>query len=83
MEDFYILMNKIFNNKTNICFNKITNWGTYIDSEFEKKQIWSNNHPEFNSFLIELQKINNKYNCSHNMHDIVNGYIVKKTNKLL
>jgi MoaA/NifB/PqqE/SkfB family radical SAM enzyme len=83
MEDFYTLMSSIFNNKADIYFNKITNWGTYTDSEFEKKQIWNSNHPDFNLFLIELNKIDNKYNCNHNMHDIVDKYIIKKLTKLV
>jgi hypothetical protein len=76
-------MSSIFNNKADIYFNKITNWGTYTDSEFEKKQIWNSNHPDFNLFLIELNKIDNKYNCNHNMHDIVDKYIIKKLTKLV
>jgi MoaA/NifB/PqqE/SkfB family radical SAM enzyme len=83
MEDFYILMNQIFNNKVDIYFNKITNWGTYSDSEFEKKQIWSNVHSEFNLFLIELNKINNKYKCIHNMHDIVKEHINIKPKSII
>jgi hypothetical protein len=83
MEDFYILMSSLFQNKADIYFNKITNWGTYTDLEFQKKKIWDNTHPDFKLFLIELSKINNKYKCIHNMHDIVDKYIVKKLIKLL
>ena len=83
MEDFYLLMRKKFNNKINIFFNKITNWGTYSDGEFLIKQIWNENHPEFNFFLKELDKINKRHDCTHNMHDIIEKHLPKKINRLV
>ena len=83
MEDFYSLMMKIFKNKVDIYFNKITNWGTYSDSEFKLKQIWNESHPEFQIFLHQLNKINSKYRCIHNMHDIIDKHLPKKTNGLI
>jgi len=83
MEDFYILMNKIFKNNINVFFNKITNWGTYSEGEFAIKQIWNETHPEFQTFLHHLNKINKKYRCTHNMHDIINKHLPKKTNGLI
>jgi len=81
--DFYNLISGIFNNKVDVYFNKITNWGTYSSAEFAIKQIWNENHPEFNNFLEELSKINTKYRCIHNMHNIVDKHKLKKVNKLL
>jgi sulfatase maturation enzyme AslB (radical SAM superfamily) len=83
MWDFYEMIMKIFKNNVNIFFNKIDNWGTYSEGEFRLKQIWSHNHPEFDKFLIELVKINKKYGCTHNMHDIVDLYIPKTINNLI
>jgi hypothetical protein len=83
MEDFYILMNKIFKNNINVFFNKITNWGTYTSSEYAIKQIWNESHPEFQMFLHQLDKINKKYKCTHNMHDIIDKYLPKKINGLI
>ena len=83
MEDFYILMNKIFKNNINIFFNKITNWGTYSDSEFMIKQIWNENHPEFKMFLSQLKKINATYKCTHNMFDIIEKHLPKKISGLI
>jgi hypothetical protein len=83
MEDFYILMNKIFKNNINVFFNKIANWGTYSNAEFAIKQVGDESHPEFKTFLQELNKINKKYNCTHNMHDIINKYLPKKINGLI
>ena len=83
MEDFYSLMMKIFKNKVDIYFNKITNWGTYSDSEFKLKQIWNESHSEFQMFLHQLNKINSKYRCIHNMHDIIDKHLLKKINKLI
>jgi wyosine [tRNA(Phe)-imidazoG37] synthetase (radical SAM superfamily) len=83
MEDFYILMNKIFKNNINVFFNKITNWGTYSEGEFAIKQIWNESHPEFKIFLKQLNKINKKYKCTHNMHDIIDKHLPKKRNGLI
>jgi MoaA/NifB/PqqE/SkfB family radical SAM enzyme len=83
MENFYLLMRKKFNNKINVFFNKITNWGTYSDGEFLIKQIWNENHPEFNLFLKELNKINKTYDCTHNMYDIVEKHLPKKITSLI
>ena len=83
MEDFYNLMMNIFNNNVNVYFNKITNWGTYSESEFKLKQIWDESHPEFYMFLHQLNKINNKHKCIHNMHDIIETHLINKTNRLI
>jgi molybdenum cofactor biosynthesis enzyme MoaA len=83
MENFYSLMMKIFKNNVDIYFNKITNWGTYSDSEFKLKQIWNESHPEFQIFLHQLNKINSKYRCIHNMHDIIDKHLPKKINDLI
>lgn len=83
MENFYVLMNKIFKNDINVFFNKITNWGTYSNSEFAIKQIWNETHPEFQTFLHHLNKVNKKYKCTHNMHDIINKHLPKKRNGLI
>jgi MoaA/NifB/PqqE/SkfB family radical SAM enzyme len=83
MENFYILMNKIFKNDINVFFNKITNWGTYSEGEFAIKQIWNESHPEFKIFLKQLNKINKKYKCTHNMHDIIDKHLPKKRNGLI
>lgn len=83
MEDFYIIMNKIFKNDINVFFNKIINWGTFSDSEYMIKQIWNENHPEFQVFLHQLNKIDKKYKCTHNMHDIVKKFLNKKRNLLI
>jgi MoaA/NifB/PqqE/SkfB family radical SAM enzyme len=78
MEDFYNLMMRIFNKNVNVYFNKITNWGTYTDDEFKTKQIWDEQHPQFYMFLHQLNKINNKNKCTHNMHDIIETHLPKK-----
>ena len=83
MEDFYNLMMNIFNNKVNVYFNKITNWGTYTESEFKLKQIWDESHPEFYMFLHQLNKINNKHKCIHNMYDIIETHLTNKTIRLI
>lgn len=83
MEAFYNLMMSIFDSKVDVYFNKITNWGTYSDAEFMLKQIWAETHPEFKRFLQEVSKIDRKYRCIHNMHDIVEKHLPKKINGLI
>ena len=83
MEDFYILINKIFKNNINVFFNKITNWGTYTPAEYTIKQIWNESHPEFQMFLHQLNKINKKHKCTHNMHDIIEKYLPNKRIELI
>ena len=83
MEDFYNLMMGIFNNKVDVFFGKISNWGTYSESEFKIKNICDESHPEFNMFLHNLNKINSKYKCLHNMHDIIDKHLPKKRNGLI
>jgi len=83
MENFYNLMTNIFKNDIDVYFNKITNWGTYSDGEFALKQIWNESHPEFKNFLIELNKINKKYKCIHNMYDIIQKHLPSKIINLI
>jgi hypothetical protein len=71
MEDFYILMSKIFNNQINIFYNKIVNWGTFTEGEYKIKKIWDDSHPEYILFVNELKKIINHSNVTHNMFDIL------------
>jgi molybdenum cofactor biosynthesis enzyme MoaA len=71
MELFYNLMSEIFNNKARIYFKRIDNWGTFTEEEFKEKEVFREDHPMFNLFLLQLLKIDKKYNSFHNMHDIV------------
>jgi sulfatase maturation enzyme AslB (radical SAM superfamily) len=78
MEDFYKLMTSIFKKNGKVFFKKITNWNTFSDAEFKLKEIHNPLHPEFNMFLLQLQKINNKFNSVHNFHDIISEYVPKE-----
>lgn len=66
-----------------IYFSKIANWGTYTDAEYLQKQIWSESHPEFPSFLEELRKVAFKYKVVTNMNDIIDKYSLKRQNTLI
>lgn len=72
MYDFAQLMKSIFGNKVLVLFVKINNWGTFSDSEFMKEKIWDSNHPEYDDFIIELNRIKGLSNVYHNMHDLLN-----------
>ena len=77
MEDFYNLMMNIFNKKAKVSFKRISNWNTFTNEEFKNKEIFNETHPEFNLFLLQLNKIHNKYNSIHNFNDITLKHIPK------
>lgn len=84
MYDFYNLIMKLPQaTDYEVLFTKILNWGTFSEGEFKLKQIWSEEHPEFQMFLDELMKINIKYKCSHNMNDILEKYGLNINKKLI
>jgi len=74
MYNFQKLINNI-NSKSkkriNIFFNHITNWGTYSETEYLSKDISNKNHELHDDFLIELGKIDNKSNVSHNFNHLL------------
>ncbi len=82
MEDFYNLMYGIFKGKARIFFTKDDNWGTFSNEEFFEKEIFNENHPLFNMFLLQVAKIDKKHNCIHNFHDIVLKHLSNKKSLL-
>lgn len=85
MESFYNLITSLKPKGTyKIYFSKISNWNTYTKDEFKVKEIFNENHPEFELFLKELSKVAFKYNVVTNMNDIIQKFSLKpKTNKLI
>lgn len=84
MEYFVELITKMIGTKDyTIYFNKILNWGTYSDKEFIDKQIFKEFHPEFNNFLIELNKIVNTHNTHIDMPDIISKYSLKGIKRII
>jgi MoaA/NifB/PqqE/SkfB family radical SAM enzyme len=77
MEEFYNLMYSIFGKKVNVFFGKITNWGTFSESDFKTKQVWDVNHPEHHLFKNELNKIWKNQNLFHNLYEFID--ITNKT----
>jgi wyosine [tRNA(Phe)-imidazoG37] synthetase (radical SAM superfamily) len=74
MFGFYELIkniNKVTNKNINIFFNHITNWGTYSESEYLSKDISNPNHELHEDFLIQLDKIHNQKNVSHNFNHLL------------
>ena len=66
MVDFYYLMKKTFNNfsdkwdndfKFTINLYRILDWG-HLKEEYINKQIWDINHPEYNDFINEVNRLN-------------------------
>jgi MoaA/NifB/PqqE/SkfB family radical SAM enzyme len=76
MSEFYNIIRNIFGVKSQIFFGKITNWGTYSDSEFVVKKIWDFSHPEHAKFVKEFNKVCKNNGVFHNMYEFIN---TKKT----
>ena len=72
MYDFAELMKSIFGSKVLVLFVKMNNWGTFTDDEFMKEKIWDSTHPEYDDFIIQLNRIKGLTNVYHNMHDLLN-----------
>jgi hypothetical protein len=73
MYDFYKLisdLNKDSDNKIDIFFNRITNWGTYSNEEYLLKDVGNPNNILHSDFLLELDKIHNQRNVSHNFNHL-------------
>jgi len=73
METFYNLMYSIFGKKVNVFFSKITNWGTFSESEFKLKQVWDITHPEHQLFKKEFNKIWKNQNLFHNLYEFIDN----------
>ena len=58
MLDFYN-MAKSYKADT-IEFSRITNWGTFSDSEFTKLDVFNNLHADYNNAMDMLQKLKQK-----------------------
>lgn len=71
MEIFYNLMYKILGDKVQVYFGKITNWGTYSDSEYKIKQIWDPSHVDHEKFKKEFNKIWKMPNVFHNLYEFI------------
>jgi len=85
MEMFYNLISNLpHNTRYNIYYGKILNWGTYSEEEYINKQIWNENHTQFNDFLTELSKIAGKPRIFTNLNDIIDKYkLMPKPNKFI
>jgi len=74
MYGFYQLINNLnwkLEKNINIFFNHITNWGTYSETEYLLKDISNPNHESHSDFLVELNKIHNQKNVSHNFNHLL------------
>lgn len=64
MTVFYETMKEIFKHKQTlkIFYGKINNWGTFSDEEFKEHEVDRKDHPEYNTFVEEFNKVfPNKY----------------------
>lgn len=80
MYDFYFIINDYMKLRTDkvkweVKTNVITNWGTYTDDEFLRKDVSNPRHTEHTEFLIEINRIQNLPKLTHNFHHL---YTVKR-----
>lgn len=81
MYDFYKLITDLtdgINKSISIFFNHIVNWGTYTEEEFLTRDVANKSNELHSDFLLELQKIHNQKNVSHNFN-----YLLKKKINLI
>jgi organic radical activating enzyme len=71
MKMFYNLMISIFGNKSNVFYGKITNWGTFSDSEFKIHEIWNPLHPEHENFIVEVNNTLPANNAWSNLQEFI------------
>ena len=67
---FYNLIESIFsssNKEWSIFFNRVVNWGTYTEEQFEKTDIGNPNHPEYFEFLKIYNQLPTTYKIRHNL----------------
>jgi len=80
MYDFYKMIENLMNEREvdveyDVFYNKITNWGTYTDDEFLKKDITNSDHKEHAEFLKVLEKMKNFSKFTNNFNHL---YEIKK-----
>jgi len=80
---FYDIMSEIFKNssfKIRINYTQHVHWGdgAYTEEEVKKIQVFKEDHPFFNSFINELNYINEKEIVTHNFH-----HLIKKKLKII
>lgn len=75
MYDFYRMIESYMKDRTDkikweVKTNVITNWGTYTNAIFTKKDVSNPTHDEHSQFLNELDRIKNLPNIVHNFHHL-------------
>jgi organic radical activating enzyme len=62
---------KLKDKKYSIFFNHLTNWGTFTDQEYIKKDISDINHPDHDEFLNMLKSVDKQKNVIHNFKHLI------------
>jgi len=76
MGTFYDIMSEIFKNsifKLRLNYTQHVHWGdgAYTEEEVKKIQVFKKDHPFFDSFLDQLNYINEKEIITHNFHHLI------------
>lgn len=70
MEKFYHLCIDIFSNSGKdhkVFYNRVANWGTFTQKQFDHVDISNPNHIEYTNFLMEYNKLPINSNIIHNL----------------
>ena len=77
---FYELITSIFKDSkfkfpVSINYRQIVDWGTYSIEDLKELQVFEIEHPLYNDFITEIQKIDNLKNVNHNFHHLLKNII--------
>ena len=75
MYDYYKLIESYFKKRKTWCHwevktNRIINWGTYTDEQMKEKEVFKPEHPLFDDFLKELDRVKDFPHLIHNFHEL-------------
>lgn len=71
--DFIYSYKGLENKHYNIFFNRITNWGTYTQEQYEQKDVSRPEHPLYREFVDILKLVNGKKAVTHNFTHVLDS----------
>jgi len=71
MPDF-VKLAKSIDGVSGVYFSKITNWGTFMESDFDRKAIWKKSHKDHEHFLsiLRSEELKNSFVEMGNLYDL-------------
>lgn len=69
--DLFEEVDSLKNKNYTIFFNHITNWGTYTEDEYNKKDISIPTHSQHEEFIEMIKLVNRRKNVLHNFNHLI------------